>query len=436
MLYRKIESEIINNLKTTNKITIVEGANHIGKSFIIRHIGKKLYKNYIEINLLTDKNNKKLFEKATSVEYFHLILSSIYGDILGSKEDTLVFLDEIQEYPHLLTLLKFLREEGKYTYIASGSKVELALNETSSIPMGSIDILKMYPLDFEEFLLANNVNQEVIDYMETKYKNNESIEDSLHEIIMDLFKKYLFTGGLPEVVDSFIKEKNVMKCRSLQNEILRFYKNDASKYDKERKLKIVRIYELIPSTLENTKKRLIIKDIDEKNNRISDYLEEFDYLSSSGISIQINSISNPVFPLIATSTKNLVKLYLNDVGLLTNIYYKNSTSILFENSIVNLGNVYEQFVAQELYTKREEVYYYDNKKLGEVDFLINDYDNINILPIEVKSGNDYKKHNSLNKFLNTYNIKKGIVLSNNKEVEIEDNITYYPIYYIMFIKKN
>lgn len=407
-----------------------------GKSFIIRHIGKKLYKNYIEINLITDKNNKELFEKATSVEYFHLILSSIYGDILGAKEDTLVFLDEIQEYPHLLTLLKFLKEEGKYTYIASGSKIELALNKTSSIPMGSIDILKMYPLDFEEFLLANNVNQEVINYMETKYKNNESIEDSLHEIIMDLFKKYLFTGGLPEVVDSFIKEKNVMKCKSLQNEILRFYKNDASKYDKERKSKIVRIYELIPSTLENTKKRLIIKDIDEKNNRISDYLEEFDYLSSSGISIQINSISNPVFPLIATSTKNLVKLYLNDVGLLTNIYYKNSTSILFENSIVNLGNVYEQFVAQELYTKREEVYYYDNKKLGEVDFLINDYDNINILPIEVKSGNDYKKHNSLNKFLNTYNIKKGIVLSNNKEVEIEENITYYPIYYIMFIKKN
>ena len=441
MLYRKIESTIYRHLSNdSDKILVVTGARQIGKSYIIRHVAEKLFKNVIEINLIEDYEGDRLFEKITNIEEFYLNLSAIAGDRMGNRKDTLVFLDEIQQYPHLFTLLKFLRADNRFAYAASGSMLGIALRTTTSIPLGSINIVKMYPLDFEEFLIANGVGHNVIREMEVCFNARQSLEPALHKKILDLFKRYLLTGGLPDAVNAYIETRNLVKIREIQRDIHTLYAIDASKYDEEHRLRISRIYEMIPSNMENKKKRLIYKDIEGKaGKRASDYMEEIDYLSASGIALEVKAVSNPSFPLVESGQKNLLKLYLNDVGLMTGLLYRNNIRpILDDECSINLGAVYECVAATELAAHNHSLYYYDNKSKGEVDYLVDDFTTLEALPIEIKSGKDYTVHSALNKLLATpeYNIGNGYVFSNAREVTIKGDVTYLPIYYIMFLNGN
>lgn len=438
-LFRKIEDKIEEYLKSnSNKVLIVEGARQIGKSYIIRDVGTRLFNDgYIEINMVEDSLNDKLFANIKSVSDFYLQLSMLAGSRMIDKEHTLVFIDEIQVYPELLTLLKFLKQDDRFTYIASGSLLGVTLSQTTSIPMGSIEIVDMYPLDFEEFLYANGFNKFAIDALREKFNNKETLDENTHNKMLDLFKKYILIGGLPDAVKSFVKETNIVKVRNIHNDIYKFYGLDASKYDEEHKLKIRNVYDMIPSCLENKKKRIVFKDIEpEKNkNRYSNYVDEFDYLVNAGIALDVNAISTPIFPLIQSASKNLLKLYLNDVGLLTNIYYKaNIKAVLETEKSINLGIIYESVVASELKAHGHKLYYYDNKSKGEVDFLIDDYNSLSVVPLEIKSGKDYKVHSALNLFVNNddYSVKQAFVLSNEREVQTENKITYMPIYNIMF----
>lgn len=440
MLYRKIEKYIVNHLQSeSNKILIIDGARQIGKSFIIREIGKKLFPNYIEINMEIDKLGNRTFADARTVDDFYLALSTIAGDRMKERNNTLVFIDEIQAYDHLLTLLKFLREDNKYTYIASGSLLGVTLKTTSSVPLGSIIIKHMYPLDYEEFLIANGVGQLVLDTIRRKYAAKESMPEAIHNKLLDLFKKYLLVGGLPDAVNEFLGTKNIATIRSIQKETHHLYGVDTARYEEmHQRLKIQRIYGMIPSNLENKKKRVIAKAIEDKNGkRMSDYLEEFDYLISSGITLEVKAISKPTFPLIENSGKNLLKLYMNDVGILTSIFFgTNIKAVMDDVNSINLGSVYETVVAQELKAHGFNLYYYDNKKNGEVDYLIDDINHLSVLPIEIKSGKDYQVHSALDKFLKIkeYNIHQAFVLSNARQVKVKDGITYLPIYYIMCIE--
>lgn len=438
MLYRKIEKEIKEHLENnTNTILIVEGARQVGKSFIIRKVAQELFKNYIEINFAEDKFQSKTFEQVSSVQDFYMKLSSVAGERMNKKNDTIIFLDEIQEYPQFLTLLKFLNQDNKYTFIASGSLLGITLSKTTSIPLGSILIKKMYPLDFEEFIIANGFGNYAIDAIRNKFLANEPLDEGLHNRLMSLFKNYLLIGGMPQAVNTFIATNNIMKVREVHTNIHELYGIDATKYDKENRLKIQRIYSLIPSFLENKKKRIVIKDIEDiKGKRFDNYRDEFDYLIQAGVALEVKAISNPIFPLIESAGKNLLKLYLNDIGLLTNILYKNNImAVLNEENSINLGSVYESVVAQELKAHNKSLFYYDNKTKGEVDYLIDDYDNLSILPIEVKSGKDYYVHTALNHFVSNedYRINKAIVLSNERNVIVKDKIFYMPIYYSMFL---
>lgn len=437
MLFRKIQAEIENHLlSNSNKILIIDGARQIGKTYIIRYTGEKLFENYIELNMVEDSLGSRLFENVKSVEDFYLQVSMLAGEKMKEKDNTLIFIDEIQAYPHLLTLLKFLKQDNKFTYIASGSLLGVTLSKTTSIPMGSIEIRHMYPLDFEEFLISQGFNEYAIDVLRKKFEAQESLDEATHEKMLDLFKKYLLVGGLPDAVNSYNRDKNIVNVRNIQSEIHEYYAVDAAKYDTENKLKIRRIYDTIPSNLENKKKRVIIQNIEnKKGKRFSDYRDEFDYLIHAGIALEVKAISNPVFPLIESSGKNLLKLYLNDVGILTDILYRqNIRAILDDNKSINLGTVYESVVASELKAHGFNLFYYDNRNRGEVDFLIDDYDDLSVVPIEVKSGKDYTVHSALNHFVSNeeYGIKKGYVLSNAREVTNKGKITYLPIYYIMF----
>lgn len=440
MLYRKIEKYIVSHLQSeNNKILIVDGARQIGKSYIIREVGKKLFPNFIELNMETDKVGDRNFADVKTVDDFYLALSAVAGDKMKGKEDTLVFIDEIQAYDHLLTLLKFLREDDKFTYICSGSLLGVTLKTTSSIPLGSIEIKHMYPLDFEEFLIANGVGKLVLDTVRKNFADRASMPDAIHNKLLDLFKKYLLVGGLPDAVNEFLATKNIANIRTIQHEIHHLYGVDAARYEESHnRLKIQRIYGMVPSNLENKKKRVVAKDIeDKKGKRMSDYVEEFDYLISSGITLEVKAISEPSFPLIENSGKNLLKLYMNDVGILTSIFFgTNIKAVLDDVAGINLGSVYETVVAQELKAHGFNLYYYDNKKNGEVDYLIDDMTNLSVLPLEIKSGKDYQVHSALDKFLRIkeYNIHQAFVLSNAQQVEVKDGITYLPIYYIMCIE--
>ena len=260
-----------------------------------------------------------------------------------------MFIDEIQAYDHLFTLLKFLREDGRFTYIASGSRLGIALKQTSSLPLGSILIKHMYPLDFEEFLIANGVGQIILDTLYDNFAKRKPMPTAIHNKLMSLFRHYLLSGGLPDAVNKFIEEDNIQTTRASQDAVYQNYGIDAAKYEQmtNRRLSIQRIYEMIPSNLEKTKKRIIAKDIEGKTG-------------ASGIALEVKAISTPTFPLIQNSGKNLLKLYMNDVGLLTSIYYRNNPkAVLDDVPSINLGSVYETVVAQELKAHGFSLYYYD-----------------------------------------------------------------------------
>lgn len=331
-------------------------------------------------------------------------------------------------------------QEGRFTYIASGSLLGVTLKNTQSVPMGSLDVEHMYPMDFEEFLYANGVGKVAVEAMRESFNNQQALSDAMHNKMMDLFKKYILVGGLPKAVETFVETRNIVEFRSIQREAHQLYGIDASKYEEahNKKLKIRRIFDMIPSNLENKKKRVVIKDIEDKAwKRTDDYLDEFDYLISAGITLEVKAISKPSYPLAENSGKNLLKLYLNDVGILSGIFYRNNIkAVMSDIKSINLGSVYETVVAQELKAHGYDLYYYDNKKNGEVDYLIDDTDGLSNIPIEVKSGKDYTVHSALDKFLSIeeYNIKKAYVLSNEREVYTERGITYIPIYYVMFFE--
>ena len=441
MLYRKITRRIENYLSSnSNRMLLIDGARQIGKSYIIRWVGQKMFANYIEINIEEDKLGDRVFAEAKTTKDFYLALSMVAGEKMKDKETTLVFIDEIQAYDHLLTLVKFLMQEGRFTYIASGSLLGVTLKNTQSVPMGSLDVEHMYPMDFEEFLYANGVGKVAVEAMRESFNNQQALSDAMHNKMMDLFKKYILVGGLPKAVETFVETRNIVEFRSIQREAHQLYGIDASKYEEahNKKLKIRRIFDMIPSNLENKKKRVVIKDIEDKAwKRTDDYLDEFDYLISAGITLEVKAISKPSYPLAENSGKNLLKLYLNDVGILSGIFYRNNIkAVMSDFKSINLGSVYETVVAQELKAHGYDLYYYDNKKNGEVDYLIDDTDGLSNIPIEVKSGKDYTVHSALDKFLSIeeYNIKKAYVLSNEREVYTERGITYIPIYYVMFFE--
>lgn len=208
MLKRKIEKVIEEHFKSnSSKVLLIDGARQIGKTYIVRYVGKKMFKNFIEINMVEDSLGAKNFANVASIDDFYFRLSILFGSQMGKREDTLVFIDEIQEYPKLLTLLKFLADDNRFAYIASGSLLGVTLAQTPSIPIGSIRKVRMFPLDFEEFLYANGFNEFGINTIRNKFLNYECLDEITHNKVMDLLKKYLIVGGLPDVVNSFLSKK-------------------------------------------------------------------------------------------------------------------------------------------------------------------------------------------------------------------------------------
>ena len=439
MLERKFTKVLEHFLsEEPNKILLVNGARQIGKSYLVRYVGQRLFPHFVEINLKEDREGEQVFADVRTTNDLYMRLGNFSQQSLGDRSDTLIFLDEIQSYPHLMTMLKFLNEEQRYRFIASGSQLGVALQQTPSVPLGSVAIKQMYPLDFEEFLWATGASREWISRLRETFLRRETLEENMHNLLLKRFQYYLLIGGLPEAINNFLADRNMLRVRQTHRDIHDLYRIDASQYDADHRLKIRKIYDLIPSLLENKKKRIVYKDIENKKGKtFTDYADEFEYLTNSGIALEVSAISNPRFPLAESEQKRLVKLYLNDVGLLTHILYGvNVNAVLQDLRSINLGTVYESAVAQELAAHGFRLHYYDNKKKGEVDFLIDDYETLHVLPLEIKSGKDYTEHSALSKFLQTpdYAIDRAIVFSNERQVKEKNGITYLPIYFCMFLQ--
>ncbi len=436
-MYRKIKSKLNKWLKESNKALMITGARQVGKTYVIREFLKEEVGEdyFVEFNLIENNVFKETIDNAKSSKDLLFRLSALSNKTLV-KGKTVIFLDEVQVSSNIITAIKFLVEEGSYKYILSGSLLGTELKDIKSIPVGYMEILKMYPLDFEEFLLANNLNSKVIEKIKHNFENLVPVDEIIHEKLIDMFHLYLIVGGMPSVVKKYLDTNNLKEAVLEQNIICNLYKEYISKYDAENKLYIKEIFDLIPSELNNQNKRFIMKNLNE-NIKFSRYENSFIWLKDAGVALPCYCADEPKSPLILSKSRNLFKLFSSDVGLLASQYMDNNLQIkiLNKENDINYGSIYENAIAEELVSKGFELYYYKNKKIGEIDFLIENKGEV--IPIEVKSGKDYQKHNALDNLVNSseYNIKKAYILS-NKNLSVKDNKIYLPIYMIMFIKKD
>ncbi len=433
MLKRKMEEKIRHFFETQNKALLITGARQTGKTFVIRQYAKTAGKNLVELNFLENENARKLFEGAANSRDILLRVSAL-TDVPLEKGKTIIFFDEVQECPEIVTAVKFLVEEGSYQYLLSGSLLGVELKDIRSIPVGYMDVFEMYPLDFEEFCRANGVSEHILTVLRQCYEEKTPADGLVHEKMMELFRLYLIVGGMPEAVNTFLKTNNLKLVEEIQKGIVRLYKKDIAKYDPEHKLYLEEIFTLIPSELNQKNKRFILKNLNE-NFKFSRYENSFIWLKEAGVALPVYCASEPSLPLLLSRATNLFKLFASDVGLLASMYMDGlQLRILNREVDINFGSIYENVIAQELRAHGFDLYYYNSKKMGELDFLVEYKEKV--LPLEVKSGKGYTRHAALSNVLaaENYDIPQGIVLC-NENVSTADKITYYPIYMIMFLEK-
>ena len=435
MLERKISRYIEHFYEVNKGALLLSGARQIGKTYSVRRFAEKHFKSFVEINFVENPDAVGIFSNAKNSGDILLRLSAFTDQPL-IKGETLIFFDEVQLCPEIVTAIKFLVDDGRYRYIMSGSLLGVELNNLRSVPVGYMEFKEMYPLDLEEFMWAVGVNKDVIEALNVSWKEKKLVDDFVHRKMMDVFRLYLIVGGMPAAVMAYKENNNLQDVIASQREIIRLYKKDISQYDEKRRLKIKEVFDLIPSELNSKSKRFFIKSLNAKA-RAEMYENEFLWLKDAGVAIPVFNVDEPKLPLKLASSRNLFKFFSNDVGLLACQYSDGiQLKILTGDDAINHGSIYENVVAQELLAHGfDELYYYNSKKMGEVDFVL-EYDG-NVFPIEVKSGKDYSRHRALNNILecHEYNIPQAIVLCNNN-IEIKGNVIYVPIYMMMFLYKD
>ena len=434
MLYRKVESIIRNWITNDKRALLVDGARQVGKTFTIREVLKTQNCEYIEFNLLENPSIINLLAKCESVDEMISSLS-LFTDKSFKKGKTFIFFDEIQEFKELSTKIKFWVDEGSFRYILSGSLLGVEVKNIKSAPVGYLKTITMYPLDFEEFLQLYNFTDELKKLLYSSFVNKTPVNDSLHTRLMRIFNMYLIVGGMPSAVEKFKESKNLEDVMNIHEDIIAQYKKDFTHYETEdKKPYLTKIYDLIPAELNSNNKRFNYADI-KKGLQYSRSENNFLWLSESGVALTVYNIVEPTIPLMLNEKSNLFKLFLSDVGMLTTMYGRTTKiKLLSDNEDINNGALYENVIAQELKAHGFNLYYYNSKKYGELDFVI-EYKG-KPLPIEVKSGKNYMRHSALSNVMEiaNYSIDEAYVLS-NYNVEQKDKLTYYPVYMIMFINE-
>ena len=436
MLYRKIEKSIKDWILENNRSALlISGVRQSGKTTSIRNALNDNKCDFVEFNFV---NQPEIVELLRSNEGSDakkvLALLSAFSDKPLIKNKTIIFFDEVQIYKEMITMIKFLVEEGSFRYILSGSLLGVELRDLRSAPVGYLRELQMYPMDFEEYLYAvSGVYDSFISIIRESYEDRTPVEETAHKKLMEYFFEYLVIGGMPKAVQTYIDSNDFNEVENVHREIYPEYKRDFLQYEAEnRKLKLIDTYDLIPSELDEKNKRFTINSID-KRLKYNSAVESFEWLIHSGVAIPVYNVSQPRIPLLMNRQHNLFKLFMSDVGLLTTIYGRATRlSLLNRDGIVNYGAIFENCVAQELNAHGHKLYYFNSKKQGEIDFVIEK--ERECLLIEVKSGKDYYVHSALNNVMSNenYKIKEAFVLC-NENVSNKNGIVYMPVYMMMFI---
>jgi uncharacterized protein len=432
MLTRTVDRILIDHFKISKTALLIEGARQIGKTFSIRQFGKK-FKTYIEINFIEQPEAISLFKDLSNTKDL-LARLSLFTKQKLIKSDTLIFFDEVQICPEVITYIKFLVDEGSYNYILSGSLLGIEINDLRSVPVGYLTIKRMFPLTFREFALNLGLNSSILENLETSFKEKKPVDDFIHKKMMELFRVYLVVGGMPAAVNRYIETNNLNEVIDIQNQIVNLYKKDITQYDKNNKLAIAQIFELIAPQLNSQNKRFIIKDI-KLGVKFDRYENSFLWLKDAGFALPVYNVETPKIPLKLSKSRSLFKLFMSDVGLLASEYSQGiQLKIISGDDKLNYGAIFENYIAQEITACEHDLYYYNNKKRGELDFLI-EYDG-EVLPIEVKSGKDYKVHRALSNIMDCgeFNLNRALIF-NNSNLKVEGKLTYAPIYMAMFLKQ-
>ena len=435
MINRKAYHFLRDFFTNEKRALLVTGARQVGKTFTVRKIGKEIFEQVVEINFIEQPDAVELFSHPKSAEEILMRISAFTSKKLIPGK-TLIFFDEVQECDEMVTAIKFLVDEGSYRYVMSGSLLGVELKDLRSVPVGYMGELEMYPLDLEEFARAVGIGDEVLEHLKDCYEGQKPVDEFIHKRMVELVRLYMIVGGMPAAVQKYLDTNNLRNVLNEQRDIIRTYKRDITKYEKEHKLQIEEIYNLIPSELNSKNKRFILKELGEKA-RFARYESGFLWLKDAGVALPTYNVEAPTMPLLLNKQRNLFKLFLNDVGLLAAMYGGDIQVRLLNNLNVNYGAAFENLVAQELYAHGfsidHDLFYFNSKKQGELDFVV-EYQG-EVLPIEVKSGKDYERHRALSNIMDNeeYAIPKAFVFC-QENTQIKGRLVYPPIYMIMFLQ--
>ena len=432
MINRKIDKEFecFHSLGRKEAL-LIDGARQVGKTFSIREYGKRHFEHIVEINFLKDCDAKGIFDNVHDEKDVLTRLSAYRkGEMIPGK--TLIFFDEVQECPEVVTYIKFLVDEGSYRYVLSGSLLGVELKDLRSAPVGYLREITMYPLDFEEFISTLGMNDEVRSHLKDSWEKVLPVDPFIHTRLKSLLQLYLVVGGMPAAVQTYLDTENIGEVVKVQKAILVEYRKDAAKYDRKHKLEIVRTLDLIPEELNDKNKRFLIADLKDRG-RFDRLKDNFLWLKEAGIGLVCTSVEDPKVPLKLTQDSSFFKLFMNDVGLLSSMYMDNVQYRILSGTIdINNGAIFENFIAQELHAHGFELHYFQSREIGEVDFIV--VKDGKVLPIEAKSGRHYRSHAALDRLLarQGYGIRRALVLSTGNTDRVSP-IDYLPVYMVMFL---
>lgn len=431
MLKRKIFNELNRwKSKQDKKALLVQGARQVGKTTTIRYFGTRNYKHFIEINFERTPLAREAFAGNKDAGTIIMNLSAMgFGPF--EKGETLIFFDEIQSCPDARTAIKFLVEDGSYDYIESGSLLGINYRDVSSYPVGFEHRINMYPLDFEEFLWASGISDDVINQLRASYMSVTPVVDFLHERIMEILRQYMVVGGMPEAVAAFVGNKDLSETMQIQRDILTSYRDDISKYAGRNRQLARMVFDAIPLQLSKEDKRFVLSDI-EKGASQRKYGDATQWLADAGVAYFSYNTKTFELPFAFGEKRNLYKLFILDTGLLCNLCLpKMQFQVLNGDISINEGALTENYVACELVKRDMALNYYDRKSKQELDFVFQENNGISV--IEVKSGNDYMRHASLDAAIKSFHdkIERAMVLS-KFNVQEKDRVVYYPLYMTMF----
>ena len=443
---RKVYNDILRWKEESNGRTalLIEGARRVGKSYIVEEFAKSNYKSYILVDFSKVSNEvKELFDNyLDNLDYLFTYISNYYGVKLYER-DTLFIFDEIQFCPRARGAIKHLVADGRYDYIETGSLISIKKNVKDILIPSEEEMIKMNPMDFEEFIWAMG-NDTLMDFIKECYKNKKEMGQALHRKAMDYFKEYLIVGGMPQAVLEYKTSRDFEKTDKIKRNILKLYREDIRKYTDELNLKVEQIFDTIPSQLQKHEKKFNISSLDE-NARYRNFEGAFYWLSDACLVNIAHNTTEPNIGLGQRMDNNSLKCYLFDTGLLLSMTFNEQTivneeiykKILFNKLSFNEGMILENIVSQMLVSNGRKLYFFsrndrkDSSETMEIDFLISSNKVIskhNIIPIEVKSGERYT-FSSLTKLNNKYREYLGeSIIIHTKDLKEEKGTLYIPVY--------